>query len=145
MSFERPRAGIFAIVGGREFAAESYPENGVVTLVSDAQDNPDPDVFGRDERADRWRAEVLTDDCERLDEVTTRANCQGHECQVVAIEADGSVGLHYLGPEKARAARDGFVQVEPGVWARTVSIYDLSSLWEHHADLLFAEWVASLR
>ena len=143
MTYTRPRSGFFATVNGREHAAESAPEGGVVVLVSDEPDNPDPELFTRDEASDRWRAEVLTEDCERVDEVTTQAKYLGYECQVVAIDADGSVGLYYLGPDKAKAGRDGFVQVESGVWAKTVNIYELAGLWEHHADLLFHDWIAS--
>lgn len=138
MTGQRPRAGYFALVDRREYVAESAPEGGVVTLVSDAVENPDPALFQRDQQSGRWRAEVLVEQCDRLDEVTTRALYRGYECQVVAIEQDGSVGLYYLGPDKAKAARDGFVQTEPGVWARTVNIHEVARLWEHHTDLLFA-------
>jgi hypothetical protein len=141
MTFSRPRSGIFAVVGGREYAAESYPDNDVVVLVGEAPDNPDPQLFERDEPRGRWRAEVLTDDCERLDEVTTRARHRGHECQVVAIEPDGSTGLYYLGPDKSKAARDGFVQIESGLWAKTVNIYELDDFGEHHVDLLYERWL----
>jgi hypothetical protein len=134
-SFQRPRAGIYATVDGREYLAESYPENGVVTLVGD--NTSDPTLF-QPSPDGRWRASVAVDRCDRLDEVTTRATYQGHECQVLAMAVDGSVGLHYLGPDKSKAARDGFVQTEPGVWARTVNVFELHDLWEHHADLLFA-------
>lgn len=134
---QRPRAGLFATVGGREYRAEALPDRGVVTLVSDAAANPDPELFEADPGG-RWRAEVLVEQCERLDEVTTHGLYRGHECQVVAIEPDGATGLYYLGPDKSRAARDGFVQTEPGVWARTVDVFDVARLWERHTDLLFA-------
>lgn len=144
MTFTRPRAGVVAVVGGREHTAESYPDGGIVTLVSEAAENPDPGIFQRDERTGRWRGEVLAEDCERLDEVTTRAHYLAHECQLVAIEADGTTGLYYLGPDKSRAARDGFVQIESGVWAKTVTVHDLDEVWEHHADLLFGTWISGL-
>lgn len=137
MTGQRPRSGVFAVVGGREYVAESAPENGVLTLVSDAAENPDQALFQRGEDG-RWRARVRVDQCDRVDEVTTWALYQGHDCQVVAIDEDGSVGLHYLGPDKAQAGRDGFVQTEPGVWARTVNVYEVARVWEHHRDLLFA-------
>jgi hypothetical protein len=133
MTGRRPRAGVFALVDGREYQAEALPEGGVVTLVGDGP----ADLFQQGEDG-RWRARVPVDRCDRLDEVTTRALYQGHDCQVVAIEQDGSVGLYYLGPDKAKAARDGFVQTEPGVWARTVNVFELARMWEHHSDLLFA-------
>jgi hypothetical protein len=138
MTGQRPRSGYVAVVDRREYTAESAPDGGVVTLVSDAERNPDPALFERDARSGQWRAEVLVEQCDRLDEVTTKAQYRGYECQVVAIEQDGSVGLYYLGPDKAKAARDGFVQTEPGVWARTVNVHEVARLWEHHTDLLFA-------
>lgn len=143
MNATTARSGVFVTVNGHEYQAEGAPLGGVVVLFSSAPDNPDPELFLRDEEHGRWRADVLTEDCERVDEVTTRAEHLGHECQVTAIEADGTVGLYYLGPDKARAGRDGFVQVETGVWAKTVNIYELGSLWEHHTDLLFADWLAT--
>jgi hypothetical protein len=135
MTGQRPRDGVFALVDGREYRAESAPEGGVVTLVSDGP--ADPALFRQDQDG-RWRAQVPVDRCDRVDEVTTWALYQGHDCQVVAIEKDGSVGLYYLGPDKAKAARDGFVQTDPGIWARTVNVYELARVWEHHRDLLFA-------
>ncbi|MGQ0838433.1 hypothetical protein [Actinokineospora sp.] len=122
---------------GLEFAADSHPENGVVILRSDTQGSG----FVWDNGT--WRAEVSIVDCERLDEVTTRADYLGHECHVVGIAEDGSTGLYYLGPEKSKAAADGFVQIDPGTWAKNVSVRELSRLREHHADLLFADWVRS--
>lgn len=134
MTVERPRAGILAMIDGREYRAESYPENGTVTLIGD--DTADPGLFRPGPDGVR-RATVPLARCDRLDEVTSRAEYRGHECQVLAIDAHGSVGLQYLGPDKSRAADDGFVQTEPGVWSRTVGVHDLHSYWEHHTDLLF--------
>jgi hypothetical protein len=125
MTFSRPRSGVFATVNGREYAVESVSDNGVVVLSGDELGDP----------------QVATGDCERLDEVTTWAKYLGYECQVVAIEDDGSVGLYYLGPDKSKAIRDGFVQIEGGVLAKTVNVYDLASLWEQHTDLLFSQWL----
>jgi hypothetical protein len=135
MTVQRPRDGVFALLDGREYRAEAAPENGVVTLVSETP--ADPALFQQDQDG-RWRAQVPVTSCDRLDEVTTWALYQGHECQVVAIEKDGSAGLYYLGPDKSKAARDGFVQTDPGVWARTVNVYELAQIWEQHRDLLFA-------
>ncbi len=137
MNYQRPRNGIVALVGGREFAVESHPAGGVVALLSDTDLGDDRFVLG----ATGWRAEVPVAECERLDEVTTRAEHRGHECLVVGIDATGSTGLYYLGPDKTRAAADGFVQIDPGTWAKNVSIHDVVRLREHHADLLFADWV----
>lgn len=116
-----PRTGVFAVVDGREHAVESYPERGVVPL-SDGRVVP-------------------LSECERLAEVTTRADYRGHECQVVGLAPDGSVGLYYLGPDKARAAADGFSQIDPGTWAKNVDVHEVERWREHHADLLFDEWV----
>jgi hypothetical protein len=120
MSYPRPRAGIYATVNGVEYQADSYPESGQVVLLSGAT--------------------VPTGQCDRLVEITTRADHQGLTCQVVDIAPDGAVGLYYLGEEKATAAERGFVQVNPGTWAKTVTIQELDRYREHHADLLFEDW-----
>lgn len=122
MTFQRPRTGVFVLVDGQEREAESFPANGFVTL--------------------RGGGSVPVAECARVDEVTTRADYRGHECQVVGISDEGSVGLFYLGPDKAKAAADGFVQVDPGTWAKNVNVHELSRFREHHADLLFSEWAA---
>jgi hypothetical protein len=139
MTYQRPRTGIYATVDGQEYEAEGLPENGVVTLVSRAAESSER--FTRDEENGVWRAEVLTRECERLAEVVTHAQHKGHDCHVVSIGDDGSVGLYYDGPDKAQAEQDGFVQVDPGTWAKTVSVFELYTYTEHHRDLLFAEWV----
>ena len=36
--------------------------------------------------------------------------------------------------------KDGFVQIDPGTWAKTVNVYNLDSVHEHHADLLYERW-----
>jgi hypothetical protein len=140
MSHPRPRSGIFATVNGFEYEADSYPENGRVTLFSRAAENPDAALFQRDATTDAWLATIETSRCDRLVEVTTRADYRGLLCQVVDIAPDGATGLYYLGDEKARAAETGFVQIDPGTWAKTVHVHDLQSYREHHADLLFDEW-----
>jgi hypothetical protein len=140
----RPRTGLFATVNGRECRAEFDPQSRhLVTLVSDGRQNPDPALFQRDRQSGGWRAQVRVEQCERLDEVTTRASHLGHECEVVAIDSDGSVRLHYHGQDRTKAARDGFIQTEPGPMARTVNIYELGRLWEHHTDLLFSLYYRS--
>ncbi|HEU5473268.1 MAG TPA: hypothetical protein VFV67_21700 [Actinophytocola sp.] len=136
----RPRTGIFATVDGVEYPANSYPEGGAVTLVVRAQANPNPDLFGRDTEHDVWAATVPTDRCERIVEITSIANYQGHTCQVIAIDPDGSVGLHYVGTEQAAVVRHGFVQVDQGTWARTVAVHEITQYRERHTDLMFDEW-----
>jgi hypothetical protein len=143
MSYRRPRAGTFAMIGGVEYPVESHHDYGVAVLYSTALENPDPTRFTRDEENGVWRAEVFTSECERLDEVVSHAKYAGHDCRVVDIADDGSVGLYCLGPNKSKAEQDGFVQIDPGTWAKTVNIYELFTYWEYHKDLLFPEWVAS--
>ncbi|WP_018686725.1 hypothetical protein [Actinokineospora enzanensis] len=135
MSYQRPRNGVVAVLDGREFFA-THPEGGQVVL-SCAVDPGDPrfsQVVGG------WQAVLPVAALERLDEVTTRVDHAGHECLVVGITAEGSVGLYYLGPDKAKAAADGFVQIDPGTWAKNAPIHEVTRMREHHADLLFAEW-----
>ncbi|WP_436492907.1 hypothetical protein [Actinokineospora sp. HUAS TT18] len=122
MTYPRPRTGVYATVAGQELEAVSYPENGVVTL--------------------RGGRVVPLSECDRVDEVTTLVNYRGHECQVIGIGDDGTVGLYYVGPHKADAAADGFVQIDPGTWAKNVEIGEVSRYRERHTDLLFPAWAA---
>lgn len=137
MTYTRPRSGIFATVRGVEHLCNDYPADGRVVLVSREPDNPDPELFSRDEARGLWVAVVGLDQCERLADVTTRTSYKGRECQVVSIGPDGDVGLYFLDDDKSEAAEFGFVQVDQGTWAKTVNVYDLPALYEHHADLLF--------
>lgn len=139
-TYTRPRSGVYATVKGLEYQCNDYPENDRVLLVSHEQDNPDPELFTRDDANRLWIAQVHVDRCERLADVTTRADYLGHRCQVVSIAPNGDVGLYFLGDDKSAARRDGFVQIDPGTWAKTVNIYDLHSFHEHHADLLYERW-----
>ncbi|MEV8444113.1 hypothetical protein AB0425_42635 [Actinosynnema sp. NPDC051121] len=143
MTYARPRSGIFATVGGREHLCNDYPADGRVVLVSREPENPDPELFTRDEARGLWAAVVDVERCERLADVTTRTAYKGRECQVVSIGADGGVGLYFLGDDKSEAAEFGFVQVDQGTWAKTVDVHDLPNLYEHHADLLFDRWAAN--
>jgi hypothetical protein len=108
--------------------------------VSREPENPDPTLFAQDPGTGIWTARVSLDQCLRLANVTTRAEYQGARCQVVSIAPNGDVGLYYLGDDKSDAKAKGFVQVDPGTWAKTVNIYDLYSFHEHHADLLYERW-----
>ncbi|PPK67979.1 hypothetical protein V5P93_007325 [Actinokineospora auranticolor] len=135
MTHQRPRTGLYALLDGREYAA-GQPENGQVALHSAV----DPQDTRFKAGSSGWRAVVPVDACERLDEVTTRANHLGHECLVVGITPEGSVGLYYVGPDKTRATADGFVQIDPGTWAKNVPIHEITRFREHHVDLLFPEW-----
>jgi hypothetical protein len=141
LTARRPRTGLFAMVTGREYRAE-FASSGrrAVILVGDTERNPDPALFKPHRQSDEWRAQVRVEQCERLDEVMTMALYRGHECQVTVIEPDGSVRLHFCGPDRSKAARDGFVQTEPDVMVRMVNICDLARLWERHADLLFSAY-----
>ncbi|HET9138258.1 hypothetical protein [Actinophytocola sp.] len=143
MTTERPRTGIFATVDGLEYPVNSYPEGGMVQLVVRAAENPDPNLFGWDAGSGVWTATVPTDRCERIVEVTSLANYQGHPCQVIAIDPDGSVGLYYVGAEQAALVRDGFVQIDQGTWARTAAIHEISGYRERHTDLTFDQWKAA--
>lgn len=138
MTYTRPRTGLYATINGAEYQCNDYPRDDQVLLVSRASENPDPALFARHNNV--WAATVHIDQCERLDDVTTRADYLGHRCQILSIADNGDVGLYFLGDDKSAAARDGFVQVDPGTWAKTVNIYDLHSFHEHHADLLFDRW-----
>ncbi|MEU4742751.1 hypothetical protein AB0G02_20120 [Actinosynnema sp. NPDC023658] len=140
MTYTRPRSGIYATVRGVEHLCNDYPEDGRVVLVSREADNPDPELFGRDEARGLWVAVVGVDQCERLTDVTTRTGYKGRVCQVVSIGPGGDVGLYFLGDDKSEAAELGFVQVDQGTWAKTVNVHDLPDLYEHHADLLFERW-----
>ncbi|SES28804.1 hypothetical protein [Actinokineospora terrae] len=135
MTYQRPRTGIIAVLDGREYPASV--EGGQVTLTSPG-DPVDP-RFTR--TAGGWEFVVTLDVLERLDEVTTRAEHLGHDCLVVGISPEGSAGLYYLGPDKTRAAADGFVQIDPGTWAKNTQVGDLTNFREHHADLLFPIWL----
>ncbi len=137
--FVRPRSGSFATLNRREYRAEISPETGMVSLLSTTVENPDPALFQRSERHDQWRAQVHSEQCERLDEVSTWAQHLGQICQVLAINCDGSVDLQCLWPHDAKAARAGFTQskTQPNIWEKTTDIHELRSLWENHTDLLF--------
>jgi hypothetical protein len=139
MSFQRPRSGVVATIDGREYQANSYPHEGVVTLYSREAENPDPAVFSSHEGL--WLATVPVGHCDRLAEVTTVADYRGHTCQVVSIDEDGTTGLYYLGDDMAAMPRDGFVQVDAGTWAKTAHIGELARYRELHRDLLFDSWV----
>jgi hypothetical protein len=135
--FERPRSGVFAVVGGREYHVASDPRSGVVELLNDASATPDQAIFelGQD---DLWRARVRIEECERLARVRTLTVYRGHECRPVAIAPDGSVRLQYLGTDESGVMSDGFVRSGQGGWQRTADVHDLTRFWEHHVDLLFA-------
>ena len=138
MTYTRPRSGVYATVNGTEYLCNDYPRDDQVLLVSREPENPDPNLFTRNN--DLWVAQVHIDQCERLADVTTRADYLGNRCQVVSIAPNGDVGLYFLGDDKSVARKDGFVQVDPGTWAKTVNVYDLDSFHEHHADLLYERW-----
>jgi hypothetical protein len=125
MTYTRPRSGVYATVDGVEYLCNDYPQDDQVLLISHDPEN---------------LANVHIDQCERLADVTTRADYLGHRCQVVSIAPNGDVGLYFLGDDKSAARKDGFVQVDPGTWAKTVNIYDLQNFHEHHADLLYERW-----
>lgn len=139
-AMERPRTGIFATVDGVDYPVNTYPDDGTVQLVVRAAENPDPNLFGWDAGFGVWTATVPLDRCARLVEVTSLADYEGHSCQVVGIEPDGSVGLYYLGNEQSAVARDGFVQIDQGTWARTVGIHEINRYRERHTDLKFDRW-----
>lgn len=139
MSYQRPRSGVLATVNGRDYQADSYPREGAVTLFSPEAENPDPRLFGP--RNGMWVALVPLAQCDRLAEVTTVADYRGHACQVVSIAEDGTTGLYYLGGDMAAMPRDGFVQIDPGTWAKTVHVTELARYREVHRDLLFDAWV----
>ncbi|GAB2980733.1 hypothetical protein LWP59_00890 [Amycolatopsis acidiphila] len=139
MTYRRPRSGVIATVDGRDFQADSYPREGVVTLFSREAENPDPTHFAPGNGL--WLATVPLARCDRLAEVTSVAEYRGHTCQVVGIDEDGTTGLYYLGDDMAAMPRDGFVQVDPGTWAKTVHIGELARYRELHRDLLFDAWV----
>jgi hypothetical protein len=140
MTGQRPRTGIFAEIGGREYEVNSYPHQGMVTLYSRAPQNPDPALFQWNGSFGAWLATVPVQRCDRLAEVTTVADHLGHPCQVISIGADGATGLYYLGEDMAALPRDGFVQIDAGTWAKTVSIHELARYRELHRDLLFDAW-----
>jgi hypothetical protein len=140
MSYQRPRAGIYATVNGAEYLCNDYPNDDRVMLIARERDNPDPELFARDEANQLWTAEVHVDQCERLADVTSRAQYLGHRCQVISIAPNGDVGLYFLDDDKSEARKDGFVQVDPGTWAKTVNVYDLHTYYEQHADLLYERW-----
>ncbi len=140
MTHPRPRSGIYATVNGVEHLCNDFPSDDTVVLVSRAAENPDPALFQRDEAHGLWIATVGLDQCERLADVTTRAEYQGRRCQVVSIAPNGDVGLYFLDDDKSEAAELGFVQIDSGTWAKTVNIYDLYTYYEHHADLLYERW-----
>jgi hypothetical protein len=140
MTYERPRSGIYATVNGAEYPCGDYPRDDHVLAFSRARDNPDPTLFTSRDADQRWVAQVHVDRCERLAQVTTRAGYQGHECQVISIAPSGEVGVYFLGDDRSAARRDGFIQVDPGTWAKTVNIYELYSFREHHIDLLYERW-----
>ncbi|GAA3022694.1 hypothetical protein [Actinokineospora globicatena] len=136
MTYQRPRTGIIALLDGREYPATS-PERGEVTLTA-LVDPVDPRFT---QTPTGWQAVVALDSLDRLDEVTTRADHLGHECLVVGISPEGSAGLYYVGPDKSKASTDGFVQIDPGTWAKNTPIATLTNFREHHTDLLFATWL----
>jgi hypothetical protein len=120
----RPRGGLLATVSGREYPVLGLPAGGRVVL----EEGPGRTV------------EVPVERCERLADVTTRAEYLGQPCQVERIDATGSVLLRHLGkPEKAAA--DGFDQAADGRWVREVHVFDLARYHEHHVDLFFDEWL----
>lgn len=149
----RPRSGIFCTVGGVEYPCVSYPADSHVTLYSETDENPDPELFQR--TGNVWTAEVATADCERLVEVTSQIQYQhrnsSYLCQITAISPDGLVGLRYIEGHKSKAAELGFVQTDPGTWAKTVHINAaeewgkpaLHSYAERHDDLLYRDWATS--
>lgn len=141
LTVQRPRLGIYATLDGVEYPADSYPRDGQITLI--AGQDPGTELFTWHAQANAWLATVPTSRCERLVEVTSLADHLGHVCQVIGIDPNGSVGLHYVGDEKAAVVRDGFVQVDAGTWAKTVSIFEVSGYRERHTDLLFDEWKVS--
>ncbi|WP_026424588.1 hypothetical protein [Actinokineospora inagensis] len=137
MTYQRPRTGIIATLDGRDYPATHPTDTGHVTLFA-ATDPADPRFTPT---PTGWQAVFPLTALDRLDEVTTRADHQGHECLVVAISPTGSAGLYYLGPDKSRAAADGFVQLDPGTWAKNTPLTTLTRFREHHADLLFPHWI----
>ncbi|GAA3007355.1 hypothetical protein [Actinokineospora diospyrosa] len=136
MTYQRPRTGIIATLDGREYPA-TLADQGQVTLLS-TTDPADPRFT---HTPSGWHSTIPAAALERLDEVSTRADHLGHECLVVGISAQGSAGLYYLGPDKSKAAADGFVQIDPGTWAKNAPITELTNYREHHADLLFTTWL----
>jgi hypothetical protein len=141
MRYQRPRSGILATVGGREYPANSYPHEGTVTLYSREPDNPDAALFAWNDSFELWLATIPVAQCDRLAEVTTVADYRGHTCQVISIGDDGATGLYYVGDDMAAMPREGFVQIDAGTWAKTVDIYELVRYRELHRDLLFDAWV----
>jgi len=140
MTYTRPRTGVYATVNGVEYKCNDYPRDDQVLLLSREAENPDPRLFTRDEANQLWTALVPVDQCERLADVTTRADYRGNRCQVLSIAPNGDVGLYFLGDDKSVAEKDGFIQVDPGTWAKTVNIHDLRTYHEQHADLRYERW-----
>lgn len=65
-------------------------------------------------------------------------------CQVIDVDETGSVGLYYVGPEKAAAQKRGFTQIDVGTWAKIVNIHEIDRYYEIHHDLLFVERASRL-
>jgi hypothetical protein len=143
MTIQRPRSGIFATVQGQEYEANSYPYEGRLTLVHRGEEAPASELFSWNEAFSAWLAVVPVENCETLVEITTNTTYLGMPCRIVAIDADGSVGLYYAGDEKSEAQKRGFTQIDVGTWAKTISIFDLSRYYEYRYDLLFPSRVGS--
>lgn len=144
MASMRPRVGIYASVRGHEYEVESHPVGGSVILLHAGAVNPDARIFFWSEERAAWAAQVSISDCERLDEITVETDYEGLPCEIVVIEADGRVGLCYIGAEKALAQKYGFTQTDAGSWAKTVNIYELDVYRECRYDLLFQRNVGLL-
>ncbi|MCU1685465.1 MAG: hypothetical protein JWQ81_6204 [Amycolatopsis sp.] len=143
MTIQRPRSGIFATVDGREYEASSYPHGDRITLVHRGEDPPLSELFSWNEAFGAWLAVVPVEHCETLVEITTNTTYLGMPCRIVAIDADGSVGLYYAGDEKSEAQKRGFTQIDVGTWAKTINVFDLSRYYEYRYDLLFPSRVGS--
>lgn len=130
----------WAVLGGVTYGATLRGASRTVDLAHHGQDPPPDDRFTYDEQLSVWTLQVPMADCEQVYTASSRVYFQGHLCQVIAIDDDGTALLYYLEGNRGEAELLGFEQVDPGTHARTAPVRELHGYYEQRLDLLFDGW-----
>ncbi|HVK20783.1 MAG TPA: hypothetical protein VM677_05435 [Actinokineospora sp.] len=113
-AYRRPRIGVYVTIAGQEHRARSIDDSGIVVLTD--------------------RRQVAAGECERVVDVVTLASHLELECEVTAINADGSACLRLCGDDRFAETR-GFTRTDSGGWTKSADLQSLMHYRERHRPL----------
>ncbi|MQA87368.1 MAG: hypothetical protein GEV03_22755 [Streptosporangiales bacterium] len=128
------RSGLYAVLGGREYAAALTPDQreAILVLAVDTDDDPPPG-FERIQ-PDLCQRVVARSDLTILFRIFPACTYRGEQFQVIEDRGD-RLRLKYLGGDERVAEDLGLEFVEPAVYQVTVSREDVEDVHEVRRQL----------